>query len=190
MTIQPRGSQLALIVINDSDTVWQDTITVQRYSFAGEVLYEQTYSIDVPTRQNYQLLLDDGFHAYKKDAELIRAKASTDDGTADAWWFFDIDKRLDYPVSEYQLDVTVAEEGYTLNVTAQTFLRDVVVYADKLEPIAEVSEQLITLLPQESFTFTVRAARVPTVDELRANRVILCANDVIHDNSLVTSKMQ
>ncbi|MEM7738909.1 MAG: glycoside hydrolase family 2 TIM barrel-domain containing protein, partial [Deinococcota bacterium] len=140
MTIQPRGSQLALIVINDSDTVWQDTITVQRYSFAGEVLYEQTYSIDVPTRQNYQLLLDDGFHAYKKDAELIRAKASTDDGTADAWWFFDIDKRLDYPVSEYQLDVTVAEEGYTLNVTAQTFLRDVVVYADKLEPIAEVSE--------------------------------------------------
>ena len=48
--------------------------------------------------------------------------------------------------------------GHRVTVTAASFARDVAVLADRLAPDAETDTMLVTLLPGESHTFTVRTS--------------------------------
>ena len=53
-------------------------------------------------------------------------------------------------------------DAQTLTVTAKTLLRDVCLFADRLDPNAQVSDQCVTLLPGET---SVRRGRLGDVAE-------------------------
>ena len=46
---------------------------------------------------------------------------------------------------------------YRVTVTARTILRDLALFPDRLDPAATVDNALVTLLPGESATFSVRS---------------------------------
>ena len=50
--------------------------------------------------------------------------------------------------------------------------------ADRLDPAAVVSDALVTLLPGEQFSFTVRTDRPLSVEHLSSRPVLRCVNDV------------
>ena len=63
-----------------------------------------------------------------------------------------------------------------LTLEAKTFVRDLCLLVDKLEPGATVDTQLLTLLPGETGAFYVRGTRDLTLDACLSPAVLYSAN--------------
>lgn len=108
--------------------------------------------------------------------ELLVAEAG---GTAErALWFFAEDREVDWPAAAWDATVEPVDGGQRVRVTARTVLRDLILFPDRLDPTASVDKALITLLPGESATFTVRAAGALDRAALTARPVLRCVNDI------------
>ncbi|MCZ9883301.1 glycoside hydrolase family 2 protein [Arthrobacter sp. B2a2-09] len=155
ITIQPFEGSLALVAINDSDEHWRFETFVRRTDFAGSVLAEQFFEIHVGPRSNSRVKLDSVLcGAENPTRELVVA----DTGGLRATWFFQNDKDLDYPTPSYTTTMTQEETGVRVNVTANSFLRDLAIFADRVDPKATVDDMLVTLLPGEHSTFFIHTA--------------------------------
>ena len=72
--------------------------------------------------------------------------------------------------------LTPCDGGYRLKLTAKSFIRDLAVFIDRLDPKATISDQLITLLPGESVGLTIRTD-LPMQSAVLLNRPVMqCAN--------------
>ena len=172
VTIQPDEDDLYLCLINDSDDLCWGKQTVRRLAFSGEVLAEQTFKYDLEPRSVQRVKLDENIvQTDNSSAEFLVA-----DGFAKAFWFFERDKDLSYPKPEFDAKLEPTPNGYTFALTAETFLRDICLFVDKLEPSAEVSEQLVTLLPGESFEFEITTQAELSLAELTSEQVLYTAN--------------
>jgi beta-mannosidase len=65
-----------------------------------------------------------------------------------------------------------------VTVTAHTLLRDLTLFPDRLDPAAEADDAMITLLPGETATFTVRTSGHVDPAALTARPVLRCVNDM------------
>lgn len=70
------------------------------------------------------------------------------------------------------------EGGYRVQVTAQVLLRDLALTADEVMPGAVVDDMLVTLLPGETATFTVRGPELADPSVLASWPVLRSANDL------------
>lgn len=70
--------------------------------------------------------------------------------------------------------------GYRVEVTATTLLKDLALLADKIDPAAEVDDQLVTLLPGESAVFLVRTTATLDPESLLGSEVLRSANQLLH----------
>ena len=171
-TFQPGGDDLYLCLINDGDEHFQGEQTVRRLAFSGEALAEEAVKYDLEPRSVQRIKLAEGF----TEPNSSNAEFLVTDGFARAFWYFERDKALEYPHPEFEVDLEPSASGYSLTLTARTFLRDVCLFVDKLEPDAKVSEQLVTLLPGEAFTFEITTEAEVSVDDLTSERVFYTAN--------------
>lgn len=69
-------------------------------------------------------------------------------------------------------------DGVRVVVTARSFLRDLTVFPDRLHPQAWADDALVTLLPGESATFTVRGGDSLDAAALTSRPVLRCVNDI------------
>lgn len=181
LTIQPADTGLELVAVNETPSIWEGQADVARHALDGTSLATYLVAVTVPPRSAVRIPLP-GEVAVPGDAraEVVRARLTSPGDGAEArtagtaWWFFAEDKEICYPAAQF--DVTA--DGTKLTVTAGTILRDLCVFADRLDAAATVDDALITLLPGESHTFTVtgvadltRAAQAP---------VLRCINDRLH----------
>jgi beta-mannosidase len=168
LTFQPRDGGLALVAVNDSARPWRERFTATRHDLYGTALAAATIAVDLaPGATATTLLPEEVATPADPTREMVRA--------GQALWFFVEDVELAYPVPEYTVDVA----GPRVTVTAASFLRDVTVFADRLDPAATVDEALVTLLPGERGTFTVDG--VATVDPaaFTGPPVLRCVNDLV-----------
>ena len=65
-------------------------------------------------------------------------------------------------------------------MTARTFVRDLTLFADRLDPTATVDQQLVTLLPGETVTLRVTGTALPAPDDpaWRTAPALRTANDL------------
>ncbi|MGX6606956.1 glycoside hydrolase family 2 protein [Micromonosporaceae bacterium Da 78-11] len=165
----------ALIAVNDGRSPWAITATVTRRNLAGEILASAVLTATVEPGGAATLTLPPEVTTAGDPAtELI--EASTD--AERAWWFFAEDKDIPWPEASFATSVESAGQSTKLTVTAQTILRSLTVYPDRLDPTAEVSAAGITLLPGESFTFTVSSNAPLDPDALTTRPVLRCVNDL------------
>lgn len=108
--------------------------------------------------------------------ELLVAEAGQ--SAERALWFFAEDRDMDWPAAAWDATVEPFDGGQRVRVTARTVLRDLTLFADRLDAFATVDESLVTLLPGESATFTVRADRPLDEVVLVARPVLRCVNDI------------
>jgi beta-mannosidase len=173
LTFQPRGERLFLFADNDTDETWREPLRLRRVSFDGRTLAEREIGLDVPPRTNAKLLeLDGDLAAADPAAELLVADAARTRAT----WFFDADKLLRYPEPKFEAELEREGDLYRLAITAETLLREVCVFADRLDPAVEVSDQLVTLLPGESCTLEIRSGCELSLAALTAAPVFRCVN--------------
>ncbi len=87
-----------------------------------------------------------------------------------------MDRELQYPKAEFEADLRRVGDVYELTIEAKTLLRDICVFADRLDPDSIVGEQLVTLLPGESFPFVIHSKRDLTKEQLTSPPVLRCVN--------------
>ncbi|MEV6963726.1 glycoside hydrolase family 2 TIM barrel-domain containing protein [Hamadaea sp. NPDC051192] len=165
LTFQPG----VLAAVNESAEDWAVQLPVRRMSLAGEELAAAEVDVVVPARGAVTIPLADSVGEPGLDECLV---------AGNAWWFSGRDKDLAYPAAAYEATASRVEDDVLVTVIAETFLRDLCLFADRVHPAATVDEQLVTLLPGDSFTFRVSGLPLDApVDELTAAPVLRCVND-------------
>ncbi|MEV4538392.1 glycoside hydrolase family 2 TIM barrel-domain containing protein [Asanoa sp. NPDC049518] len=156
------------VLVNETATPWHTELVVRRSTLDGYVEAETKIHVTVPPYGKEELA-HDVTPPDDQRAEVLWAEA---DGADRAWHFYAEDKDVAYPKAAYDVASTGRNK---LTVTARTFLRDLTIYPDRLDPAAEVDDALRTLFPGEAVTFTVATAAA--LDELTSKPVLRCVND-------------
>ncbi|OZG68588.1 glycoside hydrolase family 2 protein [Bifidobacterium eulemuris] len=194
-TIQPRLSEqeredrswegnrvepdrLALVVLNDARKPWRGVWTVERRTLSGEVLASQHFEVAMDAVSHETLWLDDAVAGFGDPAnELIVAECA--DGSISRAVFNPaevIDQSLDPAPLEAVVETTA--DGYDLTVTARSYARDVFCMVDKVDADARIDGGMVTLLPGETVTWHIRAAKGLVPEAFIAANVLRCANDL------------
>jgi beta-mannosidase len=149
LTVQPRQGRPTLVVINDRDHPWTETVHATRQTFAGETLATAQLRLRVTPRSTALLdLADDLLEPADPSSEVLVATA----GGAHTHHLFGEDRELRY-------------------------VRDLALLADKVAADAVVDDVLISLTAGETHHFTVRTAeRLAEPSTLLRPSVLCCAN--------------
>jgi beta-mannosidase len=176
LTVQPRDGGPALVAVNDGPDTWQVSARVWRRTLAGDVLAETTLTATVEPGSAATLAIPADV-ATPGDAtgELLLADA----GAERAWWFFAEDRDVAWPRAEWDAQVDTDGDVTTVAVTARSLLRELTLMPDRLDPAAEVDDLGVTLLPGETFTFTVRGGGKLDPAALTGRPVLRAVNDLI-----------
>jgi beta-mannosidase len=152
LTFQTREGRTVVAVDNQSPQIWESVVVARRVQVDGTVLAEEELAFSVPPRSVALLPLPDGLIELKDPArELLTVDA---DGLRDFSYACE-DRDFAFPDSEMTLDVVTAGTTLEVMITAHTFLRDLLLQADRLAPDAVADRGLITLLPGDQATITV-----------------------------------
>ncbi|MEH1168869.1 glycoside hydrolase family 2 protein [Micromonospora sp. CPCC 205539] len=177
LTVQPREGGLALVAVNDGGTPWRASASVTRLTLTGDSRAKTTLELDVPAYSTVTLALPADL-ARPEEARRELLVASAGPSARRALWFFAKDRDVEWPTAAWDATVEPVDGGQRVRVAARTVLRDLTLYADRLDPAASVDEALVTLLPGESVAFTVRSAGPLDPAALVARPVLRCVNDI------------
>lgn len=176
LTIQPRGDGLAVVAINETPLFWRLPVHLRRMRFDGTVLAEHRHwrlCVDRFTAEELPLPKD---IATPGDPSRELIVATMGDCTACHYFAEDVDLAL--PPPGFSATVRPQEGGYLVEIEARALLKDLCIFADRLDPEAEAEEMLLTLLPGERRTIAVRSARPLDPAALTTRPVLRCANDL------------
>lgn len=185
-TIQPGAEGLTLAATNDTDEDWRAEFAITRRSFEGAPLAEQTWSVVVPARGIERVALAADVAAAQDAAgEMIRATAARGSAAADATadWFFAEPRDSSLPAASTEVAAHRTDDGWAVDVTAGTLVRDLTLLVDRIDPAAETDEALVTLLPGETARFTVRGATDAEAAAFSDRLVLRSTNDLIRRDS-------
>ncbi|MCC6680453.1 MAG: glycoside hydrolase family 2 protein [Phycisphaeraceae bacterium] len=177
LTIQPGDDDRQhLFVINDSDQPWQGEAKLARVGLDGKQFAACKVQFVAQPRTCIRIAdLTDLLGAW--DQPIDQLLVADADGQR-ATWFFQADKQLDYPKADFEHELVRSGDVHQLTIRAKTLMRDVILYADRLDDDAQVSDQVVTLLPGDSFTFTVRSSRNLIAADLIDPKVLRCVQNV------------
>ncbi|MEU6347029.1 glycoside hydrolase family 2 TIM barrel-domain containing protein [Streptomyces sp. NPDC046977] len=157
-THDPTGTAgLALTLVNDSATDWTPQVSVFRLSLTGHELARTRVEVSCPANSLLTLPLDPATAApVDPHAELLIVDA---DG-ARTTWAYRPSRVLTSPPPGRTVTPSYQDGALALTVTAESVLRDICVFPDRLAgvlglpPHALTSDSsLVTLLPGETHTF-------------------------------------
>lgn len=158
-TVQPRGHELVLHLVNDSSRWWRVAGCAERIRLDGTLRYGRPIHAVVAPRSVARITLDACLASPRDPAGEALV---IDVGGTSAWWWFTDElppaKRPDAPAPGCVRVAEVARSGDRLvvDVTSTTVVRDLVSSLDRLGAHATVDRQLVTLRPgrAERLTFT------------------------------------
>jgi beta-mannosidase len=153
LTIQPRGSELALVAVNDTAEPWAVAGEARRLDVTGQVLAAAGVDTVVEAWSSEQLVLPRAVSAPgSPERELLLAEVRG----SRAWWWFVADKDFEYPVQTIVAAVEARAPGrHQVTLVSDTLVRDLTLFVDRLAPAAEVDRQLVTALPGEPIELTI-----------------------------------
>jgi beta-mannosidase len=159
---------ISLVLVNDSNEEREDTVIVMREDFYGRTLAEQEQRMTVPPRSLRRMRIDQaGATPGDPTREMLTANTASMQ-----MWFFRPDKEIHYPPPQFDAEWSAGK----LTIHTKCLLRDVCIFVDRLDPDATVSDQLVTLLPDESFTFDIHSKLPLAKEQLTSPPVFQCVN--------------
>ena len=188
LTIQPRGSELTLVAVNDTAEPWPVGGEARRLGADGRVLATAGVDMVVPSWSSEQLVLPRAVaEPGSPERELLLAEA----GGSRAWWWFVADRQFDYPVPTIAAEVdALAPRRHRVILVGDTLVRDLALFVDRLSPAAEVDRQLVTALPGEPIELIITGlADLGDLDPTVLTRGPICrtANDLSFGSGRIRS---
>ncbi len=176
--VTPAGTEpdgMAVYLHNDDADPWHDTVRVRRLDVSGRTLDTAEFAADVEPRGTRRFVLPAGWTGTAGD--VLVAELADGDPDDRAWWFFGRDRDIDYPPANLRCTLDDGPGGSRrLTVTTDALVRELCLFADRLDPEVHVDRQLVNLLPGESVTFTLTGGRPLTLDPLRQPHVLRHVN--------------
>ncbi|HEX4702906.1 MAG TPA: glycoside hydrolase family 2 protein [Pseudonocardiaceae bacterium] len=161
-------------LVNDTDHPWTGTLTITRRTVDGAILAKHEPVITVAPRTVGRTALpatiatpDD------RHAELLVAQT----GDHRALRFFAEDPEVAFPPAAYTATTTRVRDGWRVHVVADTLLRDLAIFPDRVDPAATIDDQLVTVLPGDGVTFTVATTADIDPAALVAYPALRCVNE-------------
>ncbi len=167
---QPIGL-LAVYLHNDHAEMWKGMLHVRHMDLSGKELNRASMEVDIEARGSAKIDIPDAWHDAAAGTFVV---ADLDDSRG--YWWFEPDKQMRYPNPRIETTLKPALGGYRLTITALTLLRDICVFADRIDPQALCSDQFFTLLPGESKQLVIQSKANLTIEQLRSPRVLRCVN--------------
>ena len=193
LTFQPRAADGSLdvdgaphlVVVNDTDTRWSETLTFTRMALDGTELAVATAHLSAGARETVTIAVPAHVReAADAAAELLVADAGYP-GDAEhvrAVWTFAEDKDIAYDAAPFSASARAVDGGYEVTVRATGFVRDLTVLADKVDPGAVADRALVTLVAGDRAVVTIASG------EIVPPEAFLVANVLVSVNSLVAQK--
>jgi beta-mannosidase len=91
--------------------------------------------------------------------------------------FFAEDSALAYEPPSFDLTILKIDQGVQVTIEANTLVRELCLFVDRLDDEAEVSDQVITLLAGESATCVISTGRPELFTECALREVLRSANE-------------
>jgi beta-mannosidase len=157
-------------LVNDTGREWAGELVLARRGLDGAVLAEQRQPVTVPARSVHRVPLP---APVDPTNELLTASL---DGQRLVHLSAE-DPQVAYPPAAFTATTERVDDGLLVHITAQTLLRELALFPDRLDPDATVDEQLVTVLPGECVTFHVRGAADLDPAALTAYPVLRCVNE-------------
>ncbi|WP_330287144.1 glycoside hydrolase family 2 protein [Streptomyces sp. NBC_00576] len=174
LSLQVRGEDVVLAVVNQTAERWAGTVELRRVSVDGGVAGESVRVPFVAERRAVAEVRVPGDVVPVGAKEFLVAdvegaegaeRAEGADGVGLRALYFPVrDSEIPYPRPEF--DVSVGPGAVT--VTARTLVRDLLLQADRLDPGARADRGLVTLLPGEQVTIGVRGWETPDAETARS----------------------
>lgn len=157
-TIQPRDGRLSLILLNDTPQLWTGSITVTRQAFDGTVLAGEELTGIVAERGVATIGLSAALStAERLSGELLIASFGDASFARATWNYAEIvDQELD--IDPITATASRIDTGYRVSVSARSYVRDIVLQVDRIDPRATVDDSLVTLLAGETAHFRVTSS--------------------------------
>ncbi|HEV2296583.1 MAG TPA: glycoside hydrolase family 2 TIM barrel-domain containing protein [Tepidisphaeraceae bacterium] len=178
LTIQPDVDQsLALYAVNDTDSPMKvdEYAVLCSFDVHDGPFASQRIPFTVAPRSVHRVPLDMQVTVPRDPSrEFIYCG---EDGQHTSWFFLP-DAELKYPTPRFWSDLICIEDRgeYLLRIVAETLMRDVCVFADRLDPDASVNDQLLTLDPGKEVTFLIKSRKQLTLEQLTSPPVFRCVN--------------
>ncbi|MEE9404122.1 MAG: hypothetical protein V3V20_04465 [Algisphaera sp.] len=164
---------LAVYLHNDTHCLWDGPLTAQRVDLQGNVLDSLTLTTHTSPRSTQRIDLPDTWLDRPTDTALIVRGANT----PDAWWWFAPDFDLPYEPAQLEVQLTpTGPEQYQLTLHAQSLIRDLCFYPDRLHPNATINDNLFTLLPGDRVNLTLTCPTAIDLDTLTTAPVMQSVN--------------
>ncbi len=159
---------------NDTDEPWSGTLAISRRDMAGRVLAETAIPFTLAPREARRLTCAPMSVSWpgNRNGEFLLVET----GDIRILHFFEPDKDLSYPDADFDADVRQTPDGCQVVITARTLLRDLTLFADRLDPRARVDAQMLNLLPGEQAVFTIESRVQLHSEALTAFPVLQCVN--------------
>jgi len=177
-TVQPvhDGEGSELVILNDTDEPTVGEAVLRRLDLGGGTLAEARAEVTVPARGVVRVPIPvEVARPGDPGAEILLAQlpgyARVVHDYVDV-----VDQQLD-PGALTATALTSAD-GAVITVTATSYVRDIVVLADRAHPDATVDDSMIALLPGESAELTVRAGGPLDPETVLAPTVLRSANQL------------
>jgi beta-mannosidase len=170
---------IEIAAINDTDEPWGGAsskgVRIRRIDMAGVDLDAAALELEVPPRDTRATaLLPDLVIPADPSMELLLAEF---DGHR-AFWFYGKDAWLSLPSPVFDLRVDrVAKDGFEVELTARTILRDLHLDEAALGDVVRVDANLHCLLPGDVATFRIDGVSSLQEKDLRRAGVLRTAND-------------
>ncbi|MFF1956837.1 glycoside hydrolase family 2 protein [Streptomyces sp. NPDC058220] len=165
LTVQTRDGGPAVVAVNQAADAWRAAVRLRRMTADGEVLAEARVDLAAPGRTVAHAAVPDDL---LPDAGSAKEFLVADAGDLRALHFPVRDREFAYPAPRYDVELIQRGDRVDVVVTARTLLRDLLLQADRLAPTAVADHGLLTLLPGERVTISVRGWDTPDAEAVRA----------------------
>jgi beta-mannosidase len=165
----------AVVAVNDTAEPWTGTIEAKRVRYDGSTVAGVSRPLAVAPRSSVTVTLPPELTATNDpDGDVLVAST----GDTQAFAFFAADNSNALPPPLFDAKAEAFPGGYRVSVTARSLIRDLTLLADRLAADCVVDNGLVTLLPGDSTTFTVRTAVRFDPRSLLARNVLRSANQL------------
>lgn len=172
-TDDPTGTGgLELVAVNDGTGPWTADVRVRRLRADGTEVAAGNYRLQTAADSTSRVRLDSALASSRNGTEeFLVADYGPAGQEQRALWFFTPDAAFDAEAPRFTSSVELAGGALHITVRAETLLRDVCLFADRLAadlkvpaPLLQVDDMMRTILPGEAVTFTVSRRDGGTLD--------------------------
>jgi beta-mannosidase len=149
---EPGSSERSLFFVNDASDAFEGAVAIERIDFDGRRLATIERDLRIAPRSVARVAAITGEIAPREPmSELLVART----GDLRAHLFFGADKDLALPRAE----IAIAIDRDRVRIEARSLVRDAIFHVDRLDPAAELGDQLLTLPPGQIVELTLTSRR-------------------------------